>query len=71
MFAVSGIILVALLRKLSKPAETSSGDDELRSVVRKLRITVDKLSSGQDQLCTEFRTGHGKHEELIQKLLKK
>jgi X-X-X-Leu-X-X-Gly heptad repeat protein len=50
VFAVSGIILVALLRKLSKPAETSSGDDELRSVVRKLRITVDKLSSGQDRL---------------------
>ena len=78
VFAVSGIILVALLRKLSKPAETSSGDDELRSVVRKLRITVDKLDSkvdqlgtGQDQLCTEFRTGHGEHEELIQKLLKK
>ena len=51
VFAVSGIILVALLRKLSKPAETSSGDDELRSVVRKLRITVDKLSTSM----TSFR----------------
>ena len=74
VFAVSGIILVALLRKLSKPAETSSGDDELRSVVRKLRITVDKLSTGQDQLRTgqdQLRTGHGEHEELIQKLLSK
>mmetsp|Transcript_12216 Transcript_12216/g.49043 ORF Transcript_12216/g.49043 Transcript_12216/m.49043 type:complete len:302 (-) Transcript_12216:356-1261(-) len=67
VFAVSGIILVALLRKLSKPAETSSGDDELRSVVRKLRITVDKLDSKVDQLGT----GHSEHEELIQKLLKK
>ena len=78
VFAVSGMILVALLRKLSKLDESPSGDDELRSVVRKLRITVDKLDSkvdqlgtGQDQLCTEFRTGHGEHEELIQKLLKK
>ena len=67
VFALSGIILVALLRKLSKPAETSSGDDELRSVVRKLRITVDKLDSKVDQLGT----GHGEHEELIQKLLSK
>ena len=74
VFAVSGIILVALLRKLSKPAETSSGDDELRSVVRKLRITVDKLSTGQDQLRTgqdQLRTGHGEHQELIQMLLSK
>jgi len=74
VFAVSGIILVALLRKLRTPPkskESLSGDDDIRSVVRKLRITVDKLSSGQDKLSTEFRTGHGEHEELIQKLLSK
>jgi hypothetical protein len=47
-------------------------------VVRKLRITVDKLGTGQDELrtgqdklSTEYRTGHGEHEELIQKLLSK
>ena len=36
-------------------------------MVRKLRLTVDHLCTGQDQL----RTGQGKHEELIQKLLSK
>ena len=84
VFAVSGIILVALLRKLRTPpksTESLSGDDDIRSVVRKLRITVDKLSPGQDQLHTgqdQLRTGqdklssgHGEHEELIQKLLSK
>ena len=63
VFAVAGIILVALLRKLRTPpksTESLSGDDDIRSVVRKLRITVDKLG-----------TGHGEHEELIQKLLSK
>ena len=70
VFAVAGIILVALLRKLRTPpksTESLSGDDDIRSVVRKLRITVDKLSTGQDKLST----GHGEHEELIQKLLSK
>jgi hypothetical protein len=81
VFAVSGIILVALLRKLRTPpksTESLSGDDDIRSVVRKLRITVDKLGTGQDELrtgqdklSTEYRTGHGEHEELIQKLLSK
>ena len=81
VFAVAGIILVALLRKLRTPpksTESLSGDDDIRSVVRKLRITVDKLDSKVDQLGTEFRTGqdklssgHGEHEELIQKLLSK
>ena len=78
VFAVAGIILVALLRKLRTPpksTESLSGDDDIRSVVRKLRITVDKLGtelrSGQDKLSNEFRTGHGEHEELIQKLLSK
>ena len=81
VFAVAGIILVALLRKLRTPpksTESLSGDDDIRSVVRKLRITVDKLDSKVDQLGTEFRTGqhklssgHGEHDELIQKLLSK
>ena len=84
VFAVSGIILVALLRKLRTPpksTESLSGDDDIRSVVRKLRITVDKLSTGQDQLSSgqdrldskvdQLGTGHGEHEELIQKLLSK
>ena len=81
VFAVAGIILVALLRKLRTPpksTESLSGDDDIRSVVRKLRITVDKLDSKVDQLGTEVRTGqdklssgHGEHEELIQKLLSK
>lgn len=67
VFAVAGIILVALLRKLytpSKPTETSSGEDELRSVVRKLRITVDKLSTGQDQL----RTGQDRLDSKVDQL---
>jgi len=68
VFALLGIALVALLRKLQKPSTTTSEslstDDDLRSVVRKLRnefrTTVDKLRTGQDT-----------HEELIQKLLNK
>ena len=68
VFALTGIALVALLRKLQKPSTTTSEslstDDDLRSVVRKLRnefrTTVDKLRTGQDT-----------HEELIQKLLNK
>ena len=89
VFALAGIALVALLRKLQNPSSTTSEslstDNDLRSLVRKLRITVDKLSSGLDQLRTEFRTGqeklrsgqdqlrtsHGEHKELIQKLLSK
>ena len=77
VFAVSGIILVALLRKLRTPpksTESLSGDDDIRSVVRKLRITVDKLGTGQDRLDSkvdQLGTGHGEHEELIQKLLSK
>ena len=82
VFALAGIALVVLLRKLQKPStktsESLSTDGDLRSLVRKLRLTVDKLGTGQDQLRTgqdqlrtEFRTGQGTHEELIQKLLSK
>ena len=85
VFAALGLVIVALLRKLYKPAESSSGDDDIRSVVRKLHITVDKLDTefrtgqkelrtGQDRLDSkvdQLGTGHGEHEVLIQKLLKK
>ena len=71
VFALAGIALVVVLRKLQKPSTTTleslSTDGDLRSMVRKLRLTVDHLCTGQDQL----RTGQGKHEELIQKLLSK
>ena len=75
---------MALLRKLRTPpksTESLSGDDDIRSVVRKLRITVDKLGTGQDRLDSKvdqlgtgqdkLSSGHGEHEELIQKLLSK
>ena len=86
VFALTGIALVALLRKLQKPSTTTSEslstDGDLRSMMRKLRnefhSTVDQLRNGQDQLRIEFRTGQdqlragqGTHEELIQKLLSK
>ncbi|ACO68194.1 predicted protein [Micromonas commoda] len=86
VFALTGIALVALLRKLQKPSTTTSEslstDGDLRSMMRKLRnefhSTVDQLRNGQDQLRVEFRTGQdqlragqGTHEELIQKLLSK
>ncbi len=85
VFALAGIALVVLLRKLQKPStktsESLSTDGDLRSMVRKLRLTVDQLRTGQDQLCTtvdhlgtgqdRLRTGQGTHEELIQKLLSK
>jgi len=71
VFALAGIALVVLLRKLQKPStktsESLSTDGDLRSLVRKLRLIVDQLRTGQDQL----RTGQGTHEELIQKLLSK
>jgi len=85
VFALAGIALVVLLRKLQKPSTTTSErlstDGDLRSLVRKLRLTVDKLGTGQDQLRKtvdtlstgqdQLRTGQGTHEELIQKLLSK
>jgi len=85
VFALTGIALVALLRKLQKPSTTTSEslstDGDLRSMMRKLRLTVDRLDSkidhfgtGQDQLRVgqdQLRAGQGTHEELIQKLLSK
>ena len=64
VFALLGIALVALLRKLQKLSTTSSEslstDGDLRSMMRKLRLTVDRLDSkinhlgtGQDQLRTD------------------
>ena len=71
VLALTGIALVALLRKIQKPSTTTSEslstDGDLRSVVRKLRLTADKLDTGQDQL----RTGQGTHEEFIQKRVSK
>ncbi|ACO68213.1 predicted protein [Micromonas commoda] len=68
VFALTGIALVALLRKLQKPSTTTSEslstDDDLRSMVQKLRnefhSTFDQLRTGQDQLRTgqdQLRTG--------------
>ena len=55
-------------------SESLSTDGDLRSLVRKLRLTVDRLDSKVDHLGTgqdQLRTGQGTHEELIQKLLSK
>jgi hypothetical protein len=55
-------------------SESLSTDGDLRSLVRKLRLTVDRLDSKVDHLRTgqdQLRTGQGTHEELIQKLLSK
>ncbi|ACO68233.1 hypothetical protein MICPUN_65031 [Micromonas commoda] len=60
VFALTGIALVGLLRKLQKPSTTSSEtlstDGDLRSMMRKLRnefhSTFDQLRTGQDQLRT-------------------
>jgi hypothetical protein len=85
VFALAGIALVVVLRKLQKPSaktsESLSTDGDLRSMVRKLRLTVDQLRTGQDQLRTtvdhlgtgqdQLRTGQVTHEELIEKLLSK
>ena len=85
VFALAGIALVVLLRKLQKPStktsESLSTDGDLRSLVRKLRLIVDQLRTGQDQLRTtvdhlgtgqdRLRTGQGTHEDLIEKLLSK
>lgn len=53
VFTLAGIRLVALLRKVQKPStttsETISGDDDLCSVVRKLR---NEFREGQAQLRT-------------------
>ena len=68
VFALTGIALVALLRKLQKPSTTTSEslstDADLRSMMRKLRnefhSTVDQLRTGQDKLRTgqdQLRTG--------------
>ena len=68
VFALAGIALVVLLRKLQKPStktsESLSTDGDLRSMVRKLRnelhSTVDQLRTAQDQLRTgqdQLRTG--------------
>ena len=53
VFTLAGIRLVALLRKVQKPSTTTSesipGDDDLCSVVRKLR---NEFREGQAQLRT-------------------
>jgi hypothetical protein len=55
VFALVGILFVAILRKMKKPDQAPSTvcDDDLRVLVRKIR------------------DGQGRHEELIQNLLKK
>jgi hypothetical protein len=72
VFSKLGFIIL-LLRKLEKPGKdtTTSVDDDLRILVRKLR-------AGQEELRMEFRNrqeklhcGQSRYEELIQNLLKK
>jgi hypothetical protein len=62
VFAVGGLVFVSFLRKLEKPGKNTatSVDDDLRVLVRKLRV-------GQEEL----RGDQSRHEELIQNLLKK
>jgi hypothetical protein len=87
VFAVGGLVFVSFLRKLEKPGKNTatSVDDDLRVLVRKLRVgqdelrrefrsRQDELRGGQDELRggqEELRGDQSRHEELIQNLLKK
>ena len=87
VFAVGGLVFVSLLRKLKKPGKNTatSVDDDLRVLVRKLRVgqdelrrefrsRQDELRGGQEELRggqEELRGDQSRHEELIQNLLKK
>jgi len=55
VFAVGGLVFVSLLRKLEKPGKdtSTSVDDDLRILVRKLRVGQDELRNRQE----EFRGG--------------
>ncbi len=72
-FAVGGLVFVSLLRKLEKPGEdtTISGDDDLRALVRKLRVGLDELRKEFRDRQEELSGGHSRHEELIQNLIQK
>ena len=74
VFAVGGLVFVSL-RKLEKPGrDTTSADDDLRVLVRKLRVGQEELRNRQDELRgghEELRGDQSRHEELIQKLLEK
>ena len=76
VFATGGLVFVSLLRKLEKPGKNTatSVDDDLRVLVRKLRVGQDELRDGQEKLRVgqdELRGGQSRHEELIESLLKK
>jgi hypothetical protein len=83
VFAAGGLVFVSLLRKLEKPGKNTatSVDDDLRVLVRKLRVGQDELRDGQEKLRVgqdelrvgqdEVRGGQSRHEELIESLLKK
>ena len=76
VFAAGGLVFVSLLRKLEKPGKNTatSVDDDLRVLVRKLRVGQDELRDGQEKLRVgqdEVRGGQSRHEELIEILLKK
>jgi hypothetical protein len=69
VFAVGGLVFVSLLRKLEKYGKktTTSVDDDLRVLVRKLRAGQDELRSRQEELSGD----QSRHEELIQNILTK
>ena len=76
VFAVGGLVFVSLLQKLEKHGQDTSTfvDDDIRILVRKLRVGQDELRNRQEEL----RGGQSRqeeliqiHEELIQNLLQK
>ena len=73
VFAVGGLVFVSLLRKLEKPGKdtSTSVDDDLRILVRKLRVGQDELRREFRNRQEELRGDQSRHEELIQNLLKK
>ena len=65
--------ITPLQNKFSKNTSTSV-DDDLRVLVRKLRVGQEELRNRQDELRgghEELRGDQSRHEELIQKLLEK
>ena len=65
VFAAGGLVFVSLLRKLEKPGKNTatSVDDDLRVLVRKLRVGQDELRDGQEKLRVgqdELRGGQEK-----------
>ena len=68
VFAVGGLVFVSLLRKLEKLGKDTSTlvDDDLRILVRKVRVGQDELRREFRNCQEELRGDQSQHEELIQ-----